>query len=264
MGQPAEPRGERARTIYQALRLAIMEHALVPGTKLPEDAIGEQFGASRTIVRRALEQLASEELVDIRLNRGATVARPTPEEAKDIFSVRQAVEQLVLRHFRGQLTRPHAARLKAYIDAEEEALHANKAAYIRLAAEFHVVLAEMSGSQVLLRYTQHLVGRSALVLALYGRPQWTNCSMLEHRDLLKALVQGDIERAGSIMHAHLDSVMQRALESANGGGSWSVRDVLAIYARDSGAGSRPIERPPVRARRRSQPIKEPSGKSIRN
>ncbi len=83
-----EQRGQRARRIYRALRLAITEQALAPGTKLPEDAIGEQFGASRTIMRQALEQLASEELVEIRLNRGAAVAKPTPQEAQDLFSIR--------------------------------------------------------------------------------------------------------------------------------------------------------------------------------
>lgn len=226
-----EQRGERARTIYRALRLAIMEQALAPGTKLPEDAIGEQFGASRTIVRQALEQLASEELVEIRLNRGAAVAKPTPQEAQDLFSVRQDIEQLVVRRLCGRLTKAQQARLEAYVDTEERALRDNKPEYIRLAAEFHVVLAEMSGSPLLLRYMRHLVGRSALVLGLYGRPQWSNCSMNEHRDLLKALVQGDIERVSTMMHAHLDAVLSRALDTATSNGGWNVRDVLASYAR---------------------------------
>lgn len=241
-----EQRGERARTIHRALRLAIMEQALAPGTKLPEDAIGEQFGASRTIVRQALEQLASEELVEIRLNRGAAVAKPTPQEARDLFSVRQDIEQLVVRRLCGRLTKAQTARLEAYVGAEEQALRDNKPEYIRLAAEFHVVLAEMSGSPLLLRYMRHLVGRSALVLGLYGRPQWSNCSMNEHRDLLKALVQGDIERVSTMMHAHLDAVLSRALDTATGNGGWNVRDVLASYAR--AAKHEGTGRAPARAR----------------
>jgi regulatory GntR family protein len=48
--------------VQEALRRAILEQALEPGAKLPEDAVGEQFGVSRTIARRALERLAAEEL----------------------------------------------------------------------------------------------------------------------------------------------------------------------------------------------------------
>ena len=62
---------DRGTAIYRALRHAIIEQALPPGSKLPEDAIGEQFGASRTIVRHALGQLAAEGLVELKRNRGA-------------------------------------------------------------------------------------------------------------------------------------------------------------------------------------------------
>jgi len=225
-----------------------MEQALAPGTKLPEDAIGEQFGASRTIVRQALEQLASEELVEIRINRGAAVAKPTPQEAQDLFDVRQNIEQLVVRRLCGKLTKAQAAQLDAYVAAEERALRENKPEYIRLAAEFHVVLAQMSGSPLLLRYMRHLVGRSALVLGLYGRPQWSNCSMNEHRELLKMLVRGDIERVSTMMHAHLDAVLSRALETANGNGRWDVRDVLASYARATKTESAATGSPRLRKR----------------
>jgi DNA-binding GntR family transcriptional regulator len=51
--QTAKAGVDRTGQIYRALRHAIMEKALEPGSKLPEDAIGEQFGASRTIVRNA-------------------------------------------------------------------------------------------------------------------------------------------------------------------------------------------------------------------
>ena len=48
----------------KALRQAIIEQALPPGTKLPEDELGARFGMSRTLVRAALAHLQSEGLVD--------------------------------------------------------------------------------------------------------------------------------------------------------------------------------------------------------
>ena len=79
---------DRGAAIYKALWHAIIEQALQPGAKLPEDAIGEKFGASRTIVRSALARLAAEGLVELRRNRGAAVATPSWNEARDIFDVR--------------------------------------------------------------------------------------------------------------------------------------------------------------------------------
>ncbi len=87
---------DRVATIYRALRHAIIEQALSPGAKLPEDAIGERFGASRTIVRHVLGQLAAEGLVELRRNRGAAVATPSWEEARDIFDVRLGLERLIV------------------------------------------------------------------------------------------------------------------------------------------------------------------------
>ena len=59
-GNRGKSRGE---AVYQGLRRAIIEAALRPGTKLPEDAVGESFGVSRTIMRSVLARLASEGLV---------------------------------------------------------------------------------------------------------------------------------------------------------------------------------------------------------
>ena len=73
----------RAESVYRALRRAIIEQALKPGMKLPEDSIGEQLGVSRTLVREAFGRLAVEGLVELKPNRGASVAYPTLEEARD-------------------------------------------------------------------------------------------------------------------------------------------------------------------------------------
>jgi DNA-binding GntR family transcriptional regulator len=108
----AKAKPDRAKEIYRALRHAIIEQALEPGAKLPEDTIGERFGASRTIVRSALGQLAAEGLVELRRNRGAAVATPAWEDARDTFDVRLGLERLVMSRLAGRLTRSRFARWK--------------------------------------------------------------------------------------------------------------------------------------------------------
>ncbi len=55
----------RAEKTYAALREAILENALKPAMRLPEDALGAHFGVSRTLIRAALARLAAEGLVEV-------------------------------------------------------------------------------------------------------------------------------------------------------------------------------------------------------
>jgi DNA-binding GntR family transcriptional regulator len=220
----------RAEVIAAALRRAIIEQALEPGAKLPEDMVGESFGVSRTIARRALELLAAEDLVDFRPNRGASVAKPGLEEGRDLFEVRIDLERVVARRLTGTLSHENIGRLTRMVGREHEAHHQGLPEYIRLAAEFHCVLGEMTGSAVLSRLLAQLVWRSAIVLRIHGKPRWDPCNIQEHVALIDALAGHDPERADALMLQHLNSVLLRALD-----GNERVRDsepseVLLRYA----------------------------------
>ena len=93
----------RSHAVHRALKRAILDQALSPGAKLPEDSIGERLGVSRTLVREALVRLSEEGLVDLRPNKGATVARPTLEEGRNLFLTRVALERLVVETLVGSL-----------------------------------------------------------------------------------------------------------------------------------------------------------------
>jgi DNA-binding GntR family transcriptional regulator len=221
---------ERATAIYRALRHAIIEQALEPGAKLPEDAIGERFGVSRTLVRHALGQLAAEGLVELRRNRGAAVARPSWNEARDIFDVRRGLERLVVLRLAGRLTPEQVVRLQAHVAEEEAARGANEPLSIRLAGEFHIGLAEMSGNGLLARYVSEVTSRSGLILALYGRPHSSECAVSEHRAIIDALAGNDPGRAAALMDRHLEAVAGRALIETETKKRRDLRDVLDAYA----------------------------------
>ena len=112
---------DKVGVICRALRRAIIEQALEPGAKLPEDLLGERFGVSRTIARHALGQLAAEGLVELRRNRIAVVATPSWQEARDAFDIRIELERLVVRQLAGKLTKSQIAELNAHVDAEDRA-----------------------------------------------------------------------------------------------------------------------------------------------
>ena len=230
-GRTTVPRTERTRAeaIHAALRKAIIEQALEPGAKLPEDAIGETFGVGRTVARRALELLAAEELVKFHLNRGASVARPTREDGRDLFAVRIDLERVVMRRLTGRLTPRQLRTLTRMVEHEHDALHDGRPEYIRLAAEFHIVLGDMTGSPVLSRFLTQLVWRSALVLRLYGRPRWDACNLREHLDLIDALAATDAVRSEELMTLHLEAVLVRALDIDEPEGQPELGSILARY-----------------------------------
>jgi DNA-binding GntR family transcriptional regulator len=228
--RPSKTALDRAGGIYRALRHAIIEKAIEPGAKLPEDAIGEQFGVSRTIVRNALNQLAAEGLVELRRNRGASVAEPSWDEARDIFDVRLALERLVVERLSGRLTPEQVTALKAHVDQEERARGIDEPLSIRLATEFHILLAEMTGSPVMKRYVSELASRCGLILSIYSRPHSSECAVSEHRAIIRALQEKDAGRATRIMSEHLRAVVDRALILEKPKQIRDIRAVLSAYA----------------------------------
>lgn len=200
----------RADAIYASLRRAILEQALKPGTKLPEDSIGETFGVSRTGVRNALVRLSAEGLVEMRPNKGAAVATPTLEEAIDVFTLRRAIEGEVVKRLCQRMSKDAIDTLEAHVREEERALRTSAPRSIRLAGEFHILLAELTNSKYMTDMVSQVVSRSSLILAQFGRPHSAECGIDEHLALIAALKVQDADRALAIMTEHLDSVEERA------------------------------------------------------
>lgn len=228
-----KPPGTRTEKLHVVLRQAIIEQRLAPGTRLPEDAIGESFGTSRTIAREALGRLAVEGLVELVPNRGAFVANPTLEEGREIFAVRKGLERLVVQAVADRMTPQMAAILRDIVQKEVDSAPIDEAQAIRLAGEFHLRLAELSGNAILLRYVTELVSRCSLVLAMYGRPHSADCALNEHLALVDALVAGDGAGAADLMDVHLDAVAGRALMAKPV--ATDIRSILAGVSRDLGA-----------------------------
>src|SRR5260370_8959389 len=133
----------------QALRRAIIEQALPPGTKLPEDELGARFAMSRTLVRAALAQLQSEGLVDAPPRRTATTAKPTVEEAREVFEVRRLLERDVVRLVIERWKPEFGAELEGHVREEEAASKIGDARGSgRFAGGFPVELPPISGKRL--------------------------------------------------------------------------------------------------------------------
>ena len=196
--------------VYDLPRRAIIEQALKPGMRLPEDTVGDQFGVSRTIVRHALVRLENEGLVVTRRNRGAFVAEPSLEEAKSVFEVRHCLEKQVLRLLVDRITERGFEQLQAHVAQEQGVKGKDGPVSIRLAGEFHILLASLTGNTVLARYVSEVVLRCSLIMTMYAKSHSSDCAVDEHSQIIAALREGDADKAERLMEHHLGAVELRA------------------------------------------------------
>ncbi|MGZ5270102.1 MAG: GntR family transcriptional regulator [Ramlibacter sp.] len=193
--------------IARELAQAIAGHRLLPGTKLAEQKLADHFGVSRTLVRQALHQLAQKRLVTLEPARGAFVAAPTVQEAREVFAVRRMLEAEMARTFAREGTpamvralREHVARERAALDDQDTA------GSVELLGDFHVRMAELLGNEVLAQILRDLLSRSSLIALMYQRAGAAAHSQEEHVQIVRALAARDAEKAGRLMEEHLRNV----------------------------------------------------------
>lgn len=198
-----------AEEIYDRILLAITERRLLPGARLIEERLSEVTGASRARVRQVLARLAHEQLIDLVPNKGACIASPSVEEAQQLFFTRRLIEPSLVAELAGRLSAAQIKRLRTHVEAEHEARAArDMRSVIRLSGEFHMLLAELSGADMLFRIMRELTTFTCLIITLYDKPTVSACSDEEHSALIDCLEAGDGEGARQRMLAHLQGIEQ--------------------------------------------------------
>ncbi|WP_261441231.1 GntR family transcriptional regulator [Serratia grimesii] len=194
--------------IYNSLVKAIVEHRLLPGSKLPEEALAETFGVSRTGIRRVLQRLAAVQLVTQLPKRGAQVATPGQDEAAHVFQTRKMLECANLPQVIAHCSEDHLLAMEEIV-AQEQQAHRDQdgAAAIRLSASFHVQLQAIAGNQVLTEMVSLLTLRSSLVIAVYGSPWQQGCRCHDHSDLLTLLRAKDSAALAEHLSRHFDDIV---------------------------------------------------------
>ncbi|ARP87899.1 GntR family transcriptional regulator [Bordetella genomosp. 9] len=193
--------------IYRRLQQAVFEHRLLPGTRLVEDHLAEVTGSTRGRIRQVLARLAHENLVTLIPNRGAFIAKPTVEEAREVFAMRQLIEPSMADLLARGPKASHIARLRAHVRQEAAARAAgDRAAIIRLSGAFHMLMAELTGNRILTRTLRELCAQTCLVITLYDKPNTPACPYHEHETMIDAIEAGDGAQAAALMRHHLQHI----------------------------------------------------------
>lgn len=201
------PAASSTEEIVNAITTAIVERRLMPGTKLVEQQIADVFSVSRTVVRQALNRLSRDRLVTLEPARGAFVAMPSIDEARQVYQVRRLVEGGMVRQLAATITPAQVELLRAHLRDERQAVGRNDVSgRTRLLADFHVLLARLLGNEVLAELIADLLSRSQLIALMYQSGHSAEHSQAEHVHIVEALAKQDGRAAARLMEQHISSV----------------------------------------------------------
>jgi DNA-binding GntR family transcriptional regulator len=198
--------------VARVLRAMIADGRLSQGERLPEIPMARALRVSRNTLRDAIRLLGAEGLVSHELHRGAIVRLLCTEDVADIYSVRRALELPALALVAGgdQLARERAS---AALYACAGALSADDyTAFVEHELAFHGALVAHLGSPRFDRFFAHVLGELRLLyseLSSDSDPLTTRTILDTYGELYAAAERGEVERAQTLMRAHLDAYEAR-------------------------------------------------------
>ncbi|WP_328997998.1 GntR family transcriptional regulator [Kribbella sp. NBC_00709] len=211
-GAGAEPTGVRhvkrptplRESVYEALTEMIIDGTLERGRHLVEVELAGLLGVSRQPVREALQRLNNEGWVDLRPGFGAMVHVPAEDEVDQLLAARAALESESARLAARHATKDDVAKLRELCKvgtAYQESGDIDGT--VRTNGELHSQITEMSGNRFLVDFAAQVDRRVRWyytpVAPVRGAASWR-----EHNRLVKAISEGDEDKAAQIMREHTE------------------------------------------------------------
>ena len=200
--------------VYQILKDDICEGRFAPGQWLQENELAERLCVSRSPIREALRQLASDGLVVEIPNKGVFVKEFTARDIEEIFDLRVLLEDYAISKLQHHLT---TADMQQLIDClnEMERLHAQKnlRAYTDMDSKLHGLLIELCGNSLLeSMYARiHSLNQQFRIYSLTSTQRF-NESMEEHRDIVHCLLTNNADEARAINKRHLQLAKDKIIQ----------------------------------------------------
>ncbi|MCH1942034.1 GntR family transcriptional regulator [Holdemania massiliensis] len=191
--------------VYHFILDQIFSCQLKPGEKIAEVTIAEQFGISRTPIREALRLLSNDGLIDLVPNRYAAVAQFTDQQIQEIGTIRISLDVLALRLAMLNGSRREMLELRD-IAQSCFAAYQNQDGRLRrrFDADFHTKLSQISGNELLCKMQNELYLRIQFILLHQSQPEEEEEKhLLQHFEIVDAMLQGDQQKALSVILDHL-------------------------------------------------------------
>jgi DNA-binding GntR family transcriptional regulator len=193
--------------VTNAIREAIVTGEYEPGQKLSETALSEHYEVSRTPIREALKQLEREGLVEIIPRVGTCVTKPTEQELRELFTLKEVLEGLAAGLFTEKGDLSEIAKVRQTVADMEKALQtSDNKLYVEANSIFHETILEGANSSKLsymLNLLLNQIPYNRYVFITIGDPVRREQSLKEHKAILAAIEKGDRMEAEKTMREHV-------------------------------------------------------------
>ncbi len=209
-----EKKGNKSLTsmIFEKIREDILIGKYVSGEKIVEAKLAEEFGVSRTPVREALKQLELDGLVDNIPNRGVMVKGISKQDIDDIFTIRVAIEGIAVKWAIERMDDGDLEKLKEIFELMEFYTFKKDLDKIaELNTKFHEVIYNATKS----RYLEHVLKDFQFFMKTtryksLRSPGRLDSALVEHREVLEAFIDKDIDRAVNAILRHVNNSRDNA------------------------------------------------------
>jgi DNA-binding GntR family transcriptional regulator len=209
-------------SVYQAMRQAIVTCVIRPGERLNVEELAEKFGVSLTPVRGAIQQLATEGLIEIRPRSGTFVATLNDQEVDETFKIRCALECLAGEEAIHRITADQLRRLKDLLRSLRKRIltDEDRKVHEKENSELHQIIVEASGNRKLQEMYHALNAHIKIVRIHAAETNWPvrmQEEQAEHEAIVSAIEAKDTETLNTAIRKHIyrakDSMLA-ALRSA--------------------------------------------------
>lgn len=187
--------------VHKIIRESIADGSLVPGAQLKESELVKDLGVSRTPIREALNQLASEGLIEIVPGLGTFVKRWTREEVLEILLIREALEGLAARCAVAHFTDKDIDQLQGYMNDYRRGL----IDYAQADKRFHDHIIHASGMPQLIGLIHSLydsLQMANMLRVIFIYPGRVEESVSEHEAMIESFRSGDGDAAEQSTREH--------------------------------------------------------------
>lgn len=182
--------------IYNHLKLGILDGNLQPGERLLVLEIASTFSVSQAPVREALERLKQEGLIQSRPNKGSVVSDITPEQIRDVFTIRAMLEGYAVRETIPNLTGEDFRHLEKIVaDMAQAVERKDRFETLQLDMDFHGFFYEHCGNHFALATWERMKVLVMRFMAINNRKYDTHVLSGAHGRLIEALRARDPQEA---------------------------------------------------------------------
>lgn len=187
--------------ILSAVRTAIVNGQIRPGTRIMEPELAQRFGISRTPVREAIRQLESEGLISVVPRKGAIVVSISPQDISNFYELKMILEGHAARLAAKILTENDLAKMET-VNRQIEAASVKKkdlGRVLDLHDEFHEIFLRACGNDKLHAIVQNLVMQFQQFRILLAMPERIQGSIRQHAEIIEAFRRKDAARAEELV-----------------------------------------------------------------